>query len=130
MTQKKNDHHATRKSRRTGLDRRWIPSTGHQPERRRGVDRRKTRKRSFTDPFLPEASRQETAALPDVAADPPNAGTAPPAGNPPLGIWPPQHPDSVSGDRTDKDGTCRNDSKSKAKRQNRSILDFSLKRLN
>jgi len=130
MTQKKNDHLNTRMSRRTGLDRRWIPSVGHQPERRRGVDRRKTRKRSFTDPFLPEASRQETAVLPDVAADPSNTGTALPDGHSPLKIWPPQHSDPASGDKTDQDGKCRKDPKSKAKRQNRSILDFSLKRLN
>lgn len=34
-------------TRRTGLDRRWISSSGHQPERRRGKDRRSTGKRAF-----------------------------------------------------------------------------------
>ncbi len=40
-------------SRRTGLDRRWIPSPGHQPERRRGQDRRAVKTRNFTDGFGP-----------------------------------------------------------------------------
>lgn len=34
-------------TRRTGLDRRWISSSGHQPERRRGEDRRSDGKRAF-----------------------------------------------------------------------------------
>jgi hypothetical protein len=34
-------------TRRTGLDRRWISSSGHQPERRRGKDRRSREKRAF-----------------------------------------------------------------------------------
>ena len=37
----------SRNTRRTGLDRRWISSSGHQPERRRGEDRRSTGKRAF-----------------------------------------------------------------------------------
>jgi hypothetical protein len=35
--------------RRTGLDRRWIPSKNHHPERRRGGDRRAVQQRSFLD---------------------------------------------------------------------------------
>jgi hypothetical protein len=38
-------------SRRTGLDRRWIHSANHQPERRRSRDRRTTRKRSYLEPL-------------------------------------------------------------------------------
>jgi hypothetical protein len=37
----------TMNTRRTGLDRRWISSSGHQPERRRGKDRRSAGKRAF-----------------------------------------------------------------------------------
>jgi hypothetical protein len=36
-------------SRRTGLDRRWIPSSDYQPERRRGKDRRAEKPRSFME---------------------------------------------------------------------------------
>lgn len=39
-------------SRRTGIDRRWIPSEGHQPERRRGGDRRTHRKRTFNQQLI------------------------------------------------------------------------------
>jgi hypothetical protein len=39
-------------SRRTGIDRRWIPSEGHQPERRRGGDRRTDRKRAFDQQLI------------------------------------------------------------------------------
>ena len=39
-------------SRRTGIDRRWIPSKGHQPERRRGGDRRADRKRTFNQQLV------------------------------------------------------------------------------
>jgi hypothetical protein len=39
-------------SRRTGIDRRWIPSSGHHPERRRNTDRRSVRDRSAA--VLPE----------------------------------------------------------------------------
>jgi hypothetical protein len=38
-------------SRRTGIDRRWIPSIGYYPERRRGKDRRSNQKRSFLTPI-------------------------------------------------------------------------------
>jgi hypothetical protein len=38
-------------SRRTGLDRRWIPSIDHQPERRSGKDRRSIQNRSFLEPI-------------------------------------------------------------------------------
>jgi hypothetical protein len=39
-------------SRRTGIDRRWIPSEGHQPERRRGGDRRTDRKRALDQQLI------------------------------------------------------------------------------
>lgn len=38
-------------SRRTGIDRRWIASPGHHPERRSGKDRRLTHHRSFLEPI-------------------------------------------------------------------------------
>lgn len=41
----------TRVTRRTGLDRRWIQSTDHQPERRHGGDRRTIRQRSLSQPL-------------------------------------------------------------------------------
>ena len=40
--------------RRAGLDRRWISSKNHHPERRRGGDRRTVKKRSFSDPLVLE----------------------------------------------------------------------------
>lgn len=45
-------------SRRTGIDRRWITSIGHQPERRSGKDRRSTQHRSFLAPI--ESNDQNT----------------------------------------------------------------------
>lgn len=38
-------------SRRTGIDRRWIPSSDRTPERRRGIDRRMQRRQTFLEPF-------------------------------------------------------------------------------
>jgi hypothetical protein len=55
-------------SRRTGLDRRWITSAGHQPERRRGGDRRTQKKRSFTEPLALVDPQEKSVAL--VAVDP------------------------------------------------------------
>jgi hypothetical protein len=52
-------------SRRTGLDRRWIPSPDHHPERRSGKDRRSRRKRAFLELIdLPEEN-----AAPSEPAD-------------------------------------------------------------
>lgn len=42
--------------RRAGLDRRWIPSKNHHPERRRGGDRRSMQRRSFSDPLVLEVT--------------------------------------------------------------------------
>jgi len=60
-------------SRRTGIDRRWIPSDNHQPERRGGADRRAKRKRSFTDPLVSDDSEKKAANLSGIGAGP--AGT-------------------------------------------------------
>jgi len=49
---KSNQSTAPLSSRRTGIDRRWIVSQNHQPERRRGTDRRAERKRSFNDSLV------------------------------------------------------------------------------
>lgn len=53
-------------SRRTGIDRRWIPSADHQPERRRGSERRKTRKRSFLEPLDANGSTVSPAPFPEI----------------------------------------------------------------
>ncbi len=59
----------TRVSRRTGLDRRWIASPNHQPERRSGVDRRQSKPQTL-DAIL------EPAPEPDGADDRPKAPSA------------------------------------------------------
>jgi len=50
-----NNAEGTIPCRRTGLDRRWIPSGNHHPERRRGGDRRAVKQRSFSDPLVLDA---------------------------------------------------------------------------
>ena len=69
MTQHKYDRTSAPASRRTGLDRRWIPSTNHHPERRRGEDRRSVRKRSFTDPFESDDSKRPDEALARIESE-------------------------------------------------------------
>ena len=57
-------------SRRTGLDRRWIPSKDHHPERRRGGDRRAVQQRSFSDPLVlddPEKTDHSNADFESVS---------------------------------------------------------------
>lgn len=41
-------------SRRSGIDRRWITSTDHHPERRSGKDRRSSQQHDFLLPIEPE----------------------------------------------------------------------------
>lgn len=53
-------------TRRTGIDRRWIPSQDHQPERRRGKDRRANRTRSFTDPLVVNETEKHADAGNDI----------------------------------------------------------------
>lgn len=53
-------------SRRTGIDRRWIPSSDHQPERRRGMDRRSVKRQA--QGVLPElsAAGENQARFPEI----------------------------------------------------------------
>ena len=60
-------------SRRTGLDRRWISSTDHRPERRRGGDRRAIQKRSFSEPLAVVDAAKGKVPFPDIDPDPKNA---------------------------------------------------------
>ena len=53
-------------SRRTGLDRRWIPSANHQPERRRSRDRRTIRNRSFLEPFESKGVEENSELFPEI----------------------------------------------------------------
>ena len=59
MKTDKNDTPEVKKSRRTGLDRRWIHTPNYQPERRSGVDRRNLDKGSIPESL--EENRQEKA---------------------------------------------------------------------
>jgi len=54
-------------SRRTGLDRRWIPSANHQPERRRSRDRRTIRNRSFLEPFESKDAPENRTLFPEIS---------------------------------------------------------------
>ena len=53
-------------TRRTGLDRRWIPSANHQPERRRSRDRRTIRNRSFLEPFASKGVEENSEPFPEI----------------------------------------------------------------
>jgi len=53
-------------SRRTGLDRRWIPSVNHQPERRRSRDRRTIRHRSFLEPIELNGAAENSERFPEI----------------------------------------------------------------
>jgi len=53
-------------SRRTGLDRRWIPSANHQPERRRSRERRMIRNRSFLEPFDSNGADENSAVSSEI----------------------------------------------------------------
>ncbi len=53
-------------TRRTGLDRRWIPSADHQPERRRSRDRRTIRNRSFLEPFESKGVEENSELFPEI----------------------------------------------------------------
>jgi hypothetical protein len=56
-------------SRRSGFDRRWIPSQNHQPERRRGKDRRKIRSRSFLESLDTETMKTDDSAGSDADSE-------------------------------------------------------------
>ena len=58
-------------SRRTGLDRRWIPSADHHPERRHGQDRRTIRKRSFLQPLAVNDPEERPPAFPLIVSGTP-----------------------------------------------------------
>ena len=51
MGKKQSSPSTSRISRRTGIDRRWIPSGDHHPERRSGKDRRSRQDRPFLAPL-------------------------------------------------------------------------------
>ena len=53
-------------SRRTGLDRRWIHSAGHHPERRRRGDRRTIRRRSLSEPLELGATAENRELFPEI----------------------------------------------------------------
>ncbi len=53
-------------TRRTGLDRRWISSASHQPERRRSRDRRTIRNRSFLEPFESNVEEENSELFPEI----------------------------------------------------------------
>lgn len=53
-------------TRRTGLDRRWIPSANHQPERRRSTERRTIRNRSFLEPFESKGEGENSELFPEI----------------------------------------------------------------
>ena len=53
-------------TRRTGLDRRWIPSANHQPERRRSSDRRTIRNRSFLEPLESKGAEENSELFPEI----------------------------------------------------------------
>lgn len=56
-------------SRRTGLDRRWIHSSDHQPERRRRGDRRTIRRRSVSEPLELGATAENKELFPEINLD-------------------------------------------------------------
>jgi hypothetical protein len=68
MNKSQNSNSTPFVSRRSGFDRRWIPSQNHQPERRRGKDRRNIRSRSFLEPLDAETMKTDDPACSD--ADP------------------------------------------------------------
>ena len=53
-------------SRRAGIDRRWIPSTDHHPERRRSRDRRTIRNRSFLEPLELNGAPENRELFPEI----------------------------------------------------------------
>jgi hypothetical protein len=53
-------------TRRTGLDRRWIPARNHQPERRRSADRRTIKNRTFLEPFASKAAEEDSELFPEI----------------------------------------------------------------
>lgn len=53
-------------TRRTGIDRRWIHSANHQPERRRNRDRRTVRTRSFLESFEANGVAENTEPFPEI----------------------------------------------------------------
>ena len=90
-------------SRRTGLDRRWIPSADHQPERRRGSGRRTIRKRSFLEPIALDGPEESSVPFPEI--DP---GAKTPVANHSVLLltekWTPLRPDVVPKKESSDDG--------------------------
>ena len=82
-------------SRRTGIDRRWIPSEGHQPERRRGGDRRTSPKRTFNQQLV---TGDETHGHDHVDASHVPSKDAPlkRLPSPEIDAWEPRQPVAVS----------------------------------
>lgn len=70
MTKDQSQRASNASSRRTGLDRRWIHSTGYQPERRCGKDRREQRKQSFLEPIELNAKEANQPPFADIDFDP------------------------------------------------------------
>lgn len=90
MKNKATDQPSELISRRTGIDRRWIPCVNHQPERRRGKDRRHIRKRSLTDPLAPDNATSPRTAFPKLEANRPISETTSPSIAPSSqAAWPP-----------------------------------------
>ncbi len=90
-------------ARRTGLDRRWIASGKHHPERRRCRDRRAIRKRSFLEPLELNASEEPRVPSAEVDSNP----GKPEAKHPEFslgGQWSPRRPPSMPKKVTSDDG--------------------------
>ncbi|MCB2145752.1 MAG: hypothetical protein KQI81_04705 [Deltaproteobacteria bacterium] len=66
MNKDKPNTPSTTISRRTGIDRRWIPSANHQPERRRSRDRRTIRNRSILDPLELDGAEETRELFPEI----------------------------------------------------------------
>ena len=103
MKHKAISHPSPSISRRTGLDRRWISSTDHRPERRRGGDRREIQKRSFSEPLALYDPQESKVPFPDIDPDPKNA--EPDQSNSTfVKRWRPQAPDEMPAGETPEEG--------------------------
>ena len=69
MAQSSNSKNRIAASRRTGIDRRWIPSAGHTPERRRGEDRRKPDRQPFLKSFDDNDADEARSLFPQIDDD-------------------------------------------------------------
>jgi hypothetical protein len=66
MVKKQTNSSNSFNSRRTGLDRRWIASIDHQPERRSGRDRRSIKNRSFMEPIDSHDQKGQPFSIPGI----------------------------------------------------------------